>query len=165
MARPRGSPRLTTVYVRGVPRDVRAKDLRALLAALAGVSTTAVVDVDRFGALTAVTVLADAAEAFVNGVASPSAEGVLEVVYDVDPWAVGGLGGRRRGQLTAAAAADTAADFCRRRLETKLSQLERRGAMPPPLREALRRHVRGMLTPRARPLGREAGEPAPGADG
>lgn len=97
VARPRDPPRLTTVYVRGVPRDVRAKDLRALLAALTDVPTTSVVDVDRFVVLTAVTVLAVAAEASAAGVASPSAEGVLTVVADADPWAAGGLGGRRRG--------------------------------------------------------------------
>jgi len=106
-----------------------------------GVAPATVVEVDRFGATAAVTLLASAAEAFRAGLADPSLAGVLwEVAVDV-PWSPAFLGSRRRAQLAGLAAAAEAVTLCQRRLRAKLEQLALREAMPAPLRAAVRAHV------------------------
>jgi len=55
---------LRTVYVRGIARSARAHTLRGLLAHAGEVNRRAVVDVDRFGDLTAITLLDYSAAAF-----------------------------------------------------------------------------------------------------
>ena len=138
-------PDLTTIYVAGVSREARSHRLRSLVAAAVGLAPAAVVDVDRFGASAAVTILSSAAAAFRAGLEHPSVAGVLWEVADADPWAPAFLGGRRRAQLSGPAAATEAATLCRRRLRAKLDQLTIRTRMPPHLRGALRAHVAALL--------------------
>ncbi|GAB0496801.1 hypothetical protein MMPV_008122 [Pyropia vietnamensis] len=107
--------------------------MRALLADVTGVDVHSIVDVDRFGATTAVTVVAAAAEGFRTAVGKGRAATVLRLLPTADPWAPALLGAARRRGLSAAAAAAAAAGFCRRRLEAKLAQLPARAAMPPHL--------------------------------
>ncbi|GAB0498744.1 hypothetical protein MMPV_010093 [Pyropia vietnamensis] len=153
--RPADAPTLATVYVAGVSRDVRQHRMRALLADVTGVDVHSIVDVDRFGATTAVTVVAAAAEGFRSAVGKGRAATVLRLLPTADPWAPALLGAARRRGLSAAAAAAAAAGFCRRRLEAKLAQLPARAAMPPHLRAALHAHIQGMLSSHA------GGGPAP----
>ncbi|KAK1861235.1 hypothetical protein I4F81_003819 [Pyropia yezoensis] len=143
------APTLETVYVSGVSRDVRQHRMRALLADVTGVDAHNFVDVDRFGATTAVTVVAAAADTFRLAVGKGRAATVLRLLPGADPWSPALLGAARRRGLDAAAAAEAAADFCRRRLEAKLAQLPARVAMPPHLRAALHAHIEGMLSSHA----------------
>ncbi|GAB0494469.1 hypothetical protein MMPV_005762 [Pyropia vietnamensis] len=147
--RPADAPTLATVYVAGVSRDVRQHRMRTLLADVTGVDVHSIVDVDRFGATTAVTVVAAAAEGFRAAVGKGRAATVLRLLPTADPWAPALLGAARRRGLSAEAAAAAAAGFCRRRLEGKLAQLPARVAMPPHLRVALHAHIQGMLESRA----------------
>jgi len=134
-------PALTTLYVAGVSRDARSHALRRLVADAVGVAAATVVDVDRFGATAAVTLLTSTKEAFRAGLADPSLAGVLwEVAVDV-PWSPVFLGSRRRAQLSGPAAAAEAVTLCLRRLHAKLEQLALREAMPLPLRAAFRAHI------------------------
>jgi len=111
------------------------------VADIVGVVPATVVDVDRFGATAAVTLLASAMEAFRAGLANPSLAGVLrEVAVDV-PWLPAFLGSRRPAQLSGPAAAAEAVTLCHRQLRAELEQLALREAMPPPLCAALRAHI------------------------
>lgn len=96
--RPRAAdtPALTTIYVAGVSRDVRQHRLRGLQADVAGVHAHAVVDADRFGATTAVTVVAAEAEAFRAAVGRGRAATVLRLLVAGIPGNVRGDGARAR---------------------------------------------------------------------
>jgi len=146
--------------VSGVSRDARSHRLRTLVADAVGVPAGAVVDVDRFGATAAVTLLPSAVPSFRSGLAAPALAKVLWEVAGAAPWSPLFLGSRRRAQMSGPAAAASAASLCRRRLEAKLAQLAGREAMPPHLRAALRAHVAGLLS--RCPDG--AGGPAPASN-
>jgi len=60
-----------------VSQDFRSYQLRTLIADAVGLAPAAVVDVYRFGASAAVTVLSSASVAFRAGLASPFITGVL----------------------------------------------------------------------------------------
>jgi len=137
-------PPLVTLYVSGVSRAERTRRLRPLVADAAAVRPAAVVDVDRFGATAAVTILASAADAFRAGLASHPPP--MREVPTAFPWCPSFLGGRRRRQLAGPhEAAVTAAELCRTRIHDKLDQIAAREAMPPPHRTALRWHHEALL--------------------
>ncbi|GAB0497966.1 hypothetical protein MMPV_009304 [Pyropia vietnamensis] len=94
--RPADAPTLATVYVAGMSRDVRQHRMRALLADVTGVDVHSIVDVDRFGATTAVTVVAAAAEGFRSAVGKGRAATVLRLLPTADPWAPALLDSSRR---------------------------------------------------------------------
>jgi len=129
------------LYVAGVSRDARSHGLRRLVADAVGVVAAIVVDVDRFGAKSAVTLLASATEAFRAGLADPSLAGVFWEVAAEVPWSPVFLGSRRRAQLSRPDAAAEAVKLCLRRLRAKLDQLVLRVGMPPHLRAAFRAHI------------------------
>lgn len=143
------APTLATIYVAGVSRDVRQHRLRGLLADVTGVHAHAVVDADRFGATTAVTVVPAEADAFRAAVGRGRAATVLRLLPDADPWAPALLGVARRRGVGAVAAAEAAVAFCLRRFKAKLAQLPASAAMPPHLRAALHAHIQGMLASHA----------------
>ena len=134
-------PALKTLYIAGVSRDARSHGLRRLVADAVDVVAATVVDVDRFGATAAVTVLASATEAFRAGLADSSLAGVFWEVAAENPWSPLFLGSRRRAQLSGPDAAAEAVKLCLRRLRAKLDQLVLRVGMPPHLRAALRAHI------------------------
>lgn len=138
-----GEPKLVTVLVEGIPRAVRAYQLRTLVADLAGVDRRGVADVDRFGTTAAVTLRAGALPAFSAGLrGAPAVAGThLRVLEGADPLAPSLLGPRRRAGLRDKAAAVWAAQMAQLRAAKKLTQLDLRAAMPAALRKALRAHV------------------------
>jgi len=142
---------LETDYVSRVSRDVRQHRLRALLADVTKVDVHAFVDADRFGATTAVTLVADAAAAFRSAVGAGRAAAVLRVFPGVDPGAPAQLGPARRRALGGGArAAEVAAALCRQRLNGKLAQLDKRAALPPLVRQSLHAHIQSMIETHAR---------------
>jgi len=154
---------LETLYVSGVSRDIRQHRLRALLAEVTGVAVHALVDVDRCGAATEVTLVAAAVPAFVAAAGREHAATVLRVLPGVDPWSPALLGPARRRALGGGErAAEVSAGFCRQRLLDKLAQLPRRDALRLPVRQALEAHVRGRLAahPRGRAGATAAASPA-----
>jgi len=134
-------PALATVSVVGVSRDARSHSWRRLVADAVGVAAATVVDVDRFGATAAVTLLASARDAFRARLSVPSLAGVLWEVDTAVPWSPVFLGRRRRAQLSGPAAAAEAAKLCLRRLRAKWDQLVWRVGMPPHLCAAWRAHI------------------------
>ncbi|OSX72900.1 hypothetical protein BU14_0396s0003 [Porphyra umbilicalis] len=154
---------LETFYVSGVSRDVRQHRLRALLAEVTRVDVHAIVDVDRCGAATEVTLVAAAVPAFVAAAGREHAATVLRVLPGVDPWSPALLGPARCRALGGGErAAEVSAGYCRQRLLDKLAQLPRRGALRLPVRQALKAHVRSRLAahPRGRAAATAAASPA-----
>jgi len=143
---------LVTLFVRGVPRKTSAHLLRRLVADHVGLPRQTVVDVDRFGDVAAITLLADAVPAFLAALRTLSAAAVLTPLADADPASASFFGARRRRGLSAAAADAAARAFFARRLAAKLQQLARRTGIPSSLREAFRRHLAAQLAPLAASL-------------
>ncbi|GAB0498740.1 hypothetical protein MMPV_010088 [Pyropia vietnamensis] len=153
--RPADAPTLATVYVAGVSRDVRQHRMRALLADVTGVDVHSIVDVDRFGATTAVTVVAAAAEGFRSavgegarrdGAAPPPHRGPLGariVGRRPPPRAERGGRGRGSGGLLPPPPRGQAGPAAGS------------GGHAPHLRAALHAHIKGMLSSHA------GGGPAP----
>jgi len=163
-----GSPArvtLRTVYVRGVARESRTWRLRQLLSGVAGLPERAVVDVDRFGDLAAVRLLATHADAFEAAVALSPAADTLTLVRGVDALSPSLLGAPRRRGLSEEAARTTARAFFVARTTAKLASLDERVGMPPAHRDALRQLLHRELAPHVRQLadggGAAGGCPAP----
>ena len=150
-----GSPArvtLRTVYVRGVARETRTWRLRQLLSAVAGLPERAVMDVDRFGDLAAVRLLATHADAFEAAVALSPAAGTLKLVRGVDPLSPLLLGAPCRRGLSKEAARATARAFFVARTTAKLASLDERVGMPPTHWDALRQLLHRELAPHVRQL-------------
>jgi len=127
---------LTIVMVSGVGCEARVHCLHGLVTDLTGVHVDRLVDVDRFGSNAAVTLEVSAAAAFASAVRGLPAAAGLTLLDGVSAWSPAVRGPVRRGQLSAKAAAATAADLFRSRLTAKLAQLGRRLALPPHVRAA-----------------------------
>jgi len=142
---------LETVYVSWMSCDVRQHRLRALLADVTGVDVHAFVDVYRFGATTALTLVADAAAEFGAAVGAGRAAEVLRVLKGLDPWPPALLGpAQRRALCGGTRAAEVAAALCHQRLTGTLAQLETRAALPTLVRHTLHVHIQGMFKTHAR---------------
>jgi len=121
------------------------------------------VDVDRFGATTAVTLVADAVPVFVAALAAGRSAAVLRVLPGADLWSPALLGPARRRELGGGErASEVAAAFFRQRMRDQLAQLPRRAALPPHVRQALQAHVEGLLA--RGPGGAPAAAPDLGTD-
>jgi len=144
---------LRTIYVRGVPREMRTWRLRALLSAAAGLPKRAVVDVDRAADLAEVRLLAQYADAFEAAVAPSPSAATLTLVRGVDPLSPSLLGAPPRRGLSAEAAREVARAFYVARRRAKLSSLNERVGMPPAHRDALRPLLHQKLAPCVQQLG------------
>lgn len=108
---------LKTVFVSGMSRHAVHHRLRAKLADGMVVDGHALVDVDRFRATTAMTLVADAAAAFCAALGVGRAAEVVRVLPGADPWVSARLGLAHRRTLGGGPrAAEVAVPLCRQRL-------------------------------------------------